>query len=77
MKKIELGTKYRDTLHGIEGIATVQSIHLTGCDRICLEYLKDGEVKDIWVDITRLEGMETGDTPGGPGKVAPSRDVKG
>ena len=75
--KIELGKKYKDSVHGIEGIATVFSKFMTGCDRVCLEYVKDGSVKDLWVDVTRLEGFkpEPQDIkPGGPGKVAPQKN---
>lgn len=43
--KIKLGKKYRDNVHGFEGVATCQQSHLTGCDRIYLEFLKDGEIK--------------------------------
>lgn len=56
-KKLQLGKKYRDTIHGFEGVATCQQIHLTGCDRVYLEIMKDGEIKGSWFDITQLEGV--------------------
>jgi len=75
---IELGKKYRDTVHGIEGIATCHSRYLTGCDRVGLEYMKDGEIKDFWVDVNRLEGVKIPpdqQLPGGPQKHAPSKST--
>jgi hypothetical protein len=58
-KPIVLGRKYRDTLHGIEGIATAHYRFLTGCDRILLEWVKDGEVKNYTVDAPTLIDVET------------------
>lgn len=71
---VKLGEKYRDKIHGIEGIATSYSHYLTGCDRVDLEYVKDGKVTDHWVDVTRLEAVKLTKEqkkPGGPGKSDP------
>ena len=52
--KIELGKKYVDTLHGLEGVATALCKYLTGCDYVCLEYVKEMEVKELWLDVVRV-----------------------
>lgn len=75
---IELGKKYRDTIHGFEGIATCVSRYLTGCDRVMLESNKDGDLKEYWFDITRLEGVEIPEPEmktGGPQPIAPNKPV--
>ena len=81
MRKVRLGSKYTDTLHGTTGVATAITSYLTGCDRVCLEWTKDdGEVDSVWLDVTRLEGVtlpKKDQKPGGPGKVAPSLDPYG
>lgn len=74
--KIKLGSKYRDDIHGIEGVAVCHSKYLTGCDQIQLEYLKDGEIHSCWFDITRLVGVRVSRAdkkPGGPQAHAPAR----
>lgn len=74
---IELGKIYKEKIHGIQGVATSHTRYLTGCDRVCLEWLKDGEVKYHYADISILEGVEIADAdkkPGGPAKAPPSRD---
>lgn len=57
MKEIEivLGKTYRDTIFGIEGIATAHCKYITGCDHIRLDRLKDEKVESEWFDIARLE----------------------
>lgn len=74
---IELGKKYRDDIHGFEGVATVHSRHLTGCDRVLLEAMDDkNELKEYWFDVTRLESVKipaSETLPGGPQKTPPSR----
>lgn len=73
---IELGKKYRDSVHGIEGVAVCHTRHLTGCDRVCIEVLKDCDLKEFWFDISRLEGIDIreGDRKaGGPQSTPPSR----
>lgn len=65
---IELGRQYRDRIHGIEGIAVSHIRYITGCDQVNLERVVNGEVKNQWVDVTRLEGVELDpeENPGGP-----------
>ena len=77
---IKLGSKVRDTMTGLEGIAVVRAIWLWGCVRIGLQpyETKDGKpVEESWFDESRLEvikekitkknlgGEEEGE-PGGP-----------
>lgn len=73
---IELGKKYKDSVHGIEGVATCHSRYITGCDRVCLEYKSGSDIKEIWVDITRLENIDIAKESmkmGGPQSVAPAK----
>ena len=74
--KVTLGKKYRDTLHGFEGIATAQTRYITGCDQIEIQWLKNGEPLSFWLDITRLEGVKIPPKekkPGGPQNHAPCK----
>ena len=82
--KVKLGKTYKDTIHGIEGVATARSEYLTGCNRVCLEFVKEGEIKTWWFDEPQLvlvKGVkpkakkpEKPEDRGGPAPVAPSRD---
>lgn len=59
--KAEMGVLYRDSITGIEGIATSLAVCITGCDRVLLEphVLPDGKVPDgIYIDDHRLERKE-------------------
>ena len=50
-----LGETYTDSIHGNKGIAVVYAIHLTGCNRVCLEWVgTSGVLNQMWVDETRL-----------------------
>ncbi len=74
--KIELGKKYRDDIHHLEGVAVCHAKYLTGCDQIQLEFMKDGEIHNCWFDISRLEGIKVAPAdqkPGGPQAHAPAR----
>ncbi len=76
MTKFELGKKYKDTIHGIEGIATSHIRYLTGCDQIRLEWVLNGEVHSMYFDVTQLEGVDVPKEdrkPGGPKPHAPPR----
>ena len=73
---IELGRKYRDNVHGIEGIATASTAYLTGCTRVCLERVHDGQILTDWFDETALIGAHLSPAeqkPGGPRPVPPPR----
>jgi hypothetical protein len=57
-KMIKLGSKVRDTMTGLEGIAVVRAIWLWGCVRIGLQpyEIRDGKpVEESWFDESRLE----------------------
>ena len=77
---VALGSKYRDTLTGVEGTATARTEFLYGCVRVALEWGKDGEMKCDWFDEQRLvtvfggKQVETSATTGGPQSAPPSRD---
>ena len=74
--KIELGKKYIDDIHGIEGIAVSHTRYFTGCDQIQLEVFKGGKLESYWFDITRLKGVKVAKVdkkPGGPQAHAPMR----
>ena len=74
--EIVLGKKYRDTVLGLEGIATAHTKYLTGCDQVELQRADKGEIKGEWYDITRLEGVVVApkdQKPGGPQNHAPAR----
>jgi hypothetical protein len=79
---VELGKRYRDTLHAsIEGVAVSRHTYITGCDRICLEYVHAGEVKQYTVDAPLLEAVETSAPvaenrkAGGPRDLPPGRSL--
>lgn len=69
---VRLGDRYRDPLTGFEGVATAVTFYLHACERVTLEYVKDGEIKFESFDSPRLVHLPTGDQPttdrtGGPG----------
>ncbi|HLW72152.1 MAG TPA: hypothetical protein VKS22_16200 [Candidatus Binataceae bacterium] len=58
---IELGSKVRDKITGAEGTAISRLIHITGCDRYCVQPPVDKEgkfVSELWFDENRLETLE-------------------
>jgi len=67
MLKVKLGNRYRDKIHGFEGVATMRTEYLTGCARICLEVLVGMEIKSASFDETQLEGVSVRQVSGGPG----------
>lgn len=69
---IRMGDRYRDPLTGFEGVATAVTFYLHACERVALEYLKDGKVAYEHFDAPRLVHVDTGKSPqttrtGGPG----------
>lgn len=83
MKKFKseviLGDKYRDSLTGFEGPATMVTFYLYACERATLEFIKDGEIKYESFDVQRLIHTETGAIPftektGGPGGHEPKQN---
>lgn len=79
---ITLGEKYEDTVTGIQGVATVVSFYLHACERVTLEFVKDGEVKYESFDTPRLVAVQAPEVPlvtartGGPGGREPRRPAK-
>lgn len=80
---IVLGDRYRDPITGLEGVATSVTWYLHACERVALEFLKDGEVKFEGFDAPRLIHVETDTQPtttrtGGPGgrEAGPRRDPR-
>lgn len=78
-KKVVLGKRYRDVVHGIEGVATSRSQYLAGCDRIGLEYVSGGEIKTVAFDIVHLEEIPNAPEvaqqrrTGGPDRFTPAQ----
>ena len=69
---IKLGDEYEDTLTGLKGRATAVTFYLHACERVTLEFLKEGEIKYESFDSPRVEHVETKTVPtthrtGGPG----------
>lgn len=69
---VVLGDRYRDPITGLEGVATSVTFYLHACERVALEFLKDGEVKWESFDAPRLVHVTSGAQPktdrtGGPG----------
>lgn len=80
MTKIKLGQKYKDTIHGIVGVATARIDYLTGCSQVKLEFVVNGEIKEAWFDITLIEGVKLPAKArklGGPTDAPPSRTPLG
>lgn len=51
---IKLGEVYVDGQSGIEGIATAIVFYQHSCERVDIEYTKDGELKQVMFDAARL-----------------------
>jgi len=69
---IVLGDEYEDTLTGLKGRATAATFYLHACERVTLEFLKEGEIKYESFDAPRLKHVPTQQVPtttrtGGPG----------
>lgn len=83
MKNIKLGSRVRDNVTTLEGIAISRTEYLNGCVRYGIQpqIVKDGKSADVeWVDeqqmeiINKPEGEEANEKPstvrtGGPGVV--------
>jgi len=77
---IVLGEKYRDNQTGIEGTAVGVHFYQFGCERVSLESVNKGEIKEYGFDAPRLTHIETGVTAkttktGGPAKHLPTRST--
>jgi hypothetical protein len=78
---IRLGERYVDKQTGIQGTATAVYFYQFGCERVSIESVKEGEIKEYTFDSPRLTHIETGKAAtttrtGGPDKGAnPRREV--
>lgn len=75
---IKLGEEYKDIQTGIKGIATAVYFYLHGCERVNLEVVKDGEIKEYTFDSPRMVSVKTNikattNRTGGPAKGNTSR----
>lgn len=71
---IQLGETYRDEQTGITGVATSVGFFQHACERIVLEFVNDGELKEYAFDAPRLVHVNTNEPakserPGGPHDV--------
>lgn len=69
---IILGDKYEDTLTGLTGVATGVTFYMHACERVTLEFMKEGEIKWESFDAPRMRHLGTdavaeSTRPGGPG----------
>ncbi len=53
--EVELGEKYKDKVHGIEGIAMTVIHYLSGCSRVLIETREKNKIRDNWFEAQRLE----------------------
>ena len=72
---IVLGQRYEDKQTGIKGVAVILTFHQHGCERVTLEFVAGGEVREQDFDAPRLTSLETGETAksertGGPTRGA-------
>jgi hypothetical protein len=55
---IELGRKVKDSVTGIEGVATARAVYLHGVVTVRVEWAHDGLARDDWFAETRLSYVE-------------------
>jgi hypothetical protein len=82
---VKLGSKCRDSITGLTGIATARTEYLYGCVHVCInpQELKDGKPVDCsWFDEQRVEVIEekppvvspaSSAASGGPNQSPPAR----
>lgn len=67
MKKVTLGKEYEDKIHGLRGVAYSRTDYMTGCSRVCLRHVVNGELKYTDFDEPELKGIRAPKAdPGGP-----------
>lgn len=74
---IILGERYRDSQTGIEGVANAVIFFQHGCERVDLEYVKDGEVKGQSFDAPRLVHIDSGKQATTKRKGGPDKSSSG
>lgn len=57
---IELGRRYRDEQTGIIGIAAAIGFYQYACERVTIELVIQGEIREFVFDAPRLVSVETG-----------------
>lgn len=57
---MQLGTKVRDVITGVEGIVTGKVAYITGCSQVLIQpAAKDGaKVESMWCDVDRCETVD-------------------
>ena len=63
MKKVKLGKRYKDKIQGFEGVCTSIHTYLTGCTRVSLESMVQGDLKEYCFDVTRLVEVDKDEKP--------------
>lgn len=77
-KQIALGSKVKDPVTGLTGMAVARIEYLNGCVRIEVQPKKviSGKPADTtWIDEGQLLGLKREPAPGGPGSVPPQRST--
>ena len=77
MRNIKLGSRVKDIVTGIEGIAIAKCIYMNGCIRYEVQpqgLEKNKPIDSLWVDESQLNvkgkiAFPKGDDPGGPGSI--------
>lgn len=69
---IVMGDEYRDSVTGVKGTATSVTFFLHACERVTLEFMREGKLAYEVFDAPRLIHVETEAVPkvtktGGPG----------
>ncbi|ADD80861.1 gp075 [Rhodococcus phage ReqiDocB7] len=72
---IILGERYLDKQTGIRGVATSIHFYQHGCERVTIETMVEGALKEYTFDSPRLTNVNTGETAttnktGGPEKAS-------
>jgi hypothetical protein len=74
---IRLGERYIDKQTGIEGTATTVTFFQHGCERVSLETVVKGEIKEYGFDSPRLTHVETQQQATSTRTGGPERGVSG
>lgn len=72
---IRLGERYRDTQTGIEGHVTAITFFQHGCERVSIEAVVNGEIKEYGFDAPRMVHIETNVQASSPRVGGPEKGV--
>lgn len=85
MKEVKLGSRVRDMVTGIEGVAVARLEYMNGCVRYEVQPRgdKDGaKIASLWVDVQQMQVEVLPDTAekekppvGGPGSTPPKHRI--